>query len=121
MFVKMLGHAQCRAAFVQNAAVAGRLVNLQGQLPALQQLIVMDEAAPVIAQCALLSTNFSNAAKAANGLAARLASGAGQRFGDHHVHFRFHWRTQRGDAQQDNLLANITNGDAIIVSQPRTS
>ena len=28
MFVKVLGHAQCRAAFVQNAAVAGRLVKV---------------------------------------------------------------------------------------------
>ena len=37
MFVKVLGHAQRRAAFVQNAAAAGRLLTLQGRLPALLQ------------------------------------------------------------------------------------
>ena len=41
---KMLGHAQCRAAFVQNAtAVAGACSISRGNCPALQHLIVMDD------------------------------------------------------------------------------
>ncbi|MBI2532954.1 MAG: AMP-binding protein [Deltaproteobacteria bacterium] len=43
MLLKMLGHSRCRAAFVQGAAGAGRLLNLKGQLPALQWIFVMGE------------------------------------------------------------------------------
>src|SRR5262245_25683649 len=39
--LKVLGHAECRAAFVQNSAGVGRLLNLQRQLPALRHIIDM--------------------------------------------------------------------------------
>jgi long-chain acyl-CoA synthetase len=42
MLLKILGHARCRAAFVQNAAGVGRLINLKGQLSALDRVIVME-------------------------------------------------------------------------------
>ena len=71
MFVKVVGHAQCRAAFVQNAAVARRLVNLQRQLPALQQLIVMDDSGAGIVG-ALNFRQLLERGTDADGLAARL-------------------------------------------------
>jgi len=43
MLLKVLGHSQCRAAFVQNPTGVGRLINLRGQLPALSQIFVMQD------------------------------------------------------------------------------
>jgi long-chain acyl-CoA synthetase len=42
MVLKTLGHSRCRAAFVENQTAVGRLLNLKGQLPSLQHIIVMD-------------------------------------------------------------------------------
>src|SRR5215468_8324287 len=42
MLVKTLGHSRCRATFVGNEIMAGRLLNLKGQLSALQHIIVLD-------------------------------------------------------------------------------
>jgi long-chain acyl-CoA synthetase len=56
MFARVLGHAGCRAAFVQDETTAGRLLSLQGQLPALQQLIVMDDSARL---CPMRLTSIS--------------------------------------------------------------
>ena len=43
MLLKVLAHAKCRAAFVEDAVAVGRLLNLQGQLPALSHIFVMEE------------------------------------------------------------------------------
>ncbi|MBI4490700.1 MAG: AMP-binding protein [Deltaproteobacteria bacterium] len=40
--LKILGHSQARAVFVEDEVGAGRLLNLKGQLPSLSHLIVMD-------------------------------------------------------------------------------
>ena len=40
--LKVLHHSSCRAAFLQNQTAVGRLLNLKGQLAALDQLIVLD-------------------------------------------------------------------------------
>src|SRR6266446_4301184 len=42
MLVKTLGHSRCRAAFVGNEIIAGRLLSLKGQFSALQHIIVLD-------------------------------------------------------------------------------
>src|SRR5262245_2154319 len=42
MLLKVLSHAGCRVAFVQNQVGVGRLLNLKGQLPALTHIIHMD-------------------------------------------------------------------------------
>ena len=41
--VKTLGHSRCRAAFVGNEIIAGRLLSLKGQFSALQHIIVLDD------------------------------------------------------------------------------
>ena len=117
MFVKVLGHAQCRAAFVQNAAVAGRLVTLQGQLPALQQLIVMDDSGAGIAN----ELNFHQLLErgaGANGLAARLQAVQGNDLATIMYTSGSTGEPKGVMRSQDNLLANITNGAAITVSAP---
>ena len=42
MILKILAHSRCRAAFVENQTTVNRLLNLKGQLPSLQHIIVMD-------------------------------------------------------------------------------
>jgi long-chain acyl-CoA synthetase len=44
MILKILAHSRCRAAFVENQTAVDRLLNLKGQLPSLQHIIVMDGA-----------------------------------------------------------------------------
>ena len=41
LLLKVLAHAKCRAAFVEDAIGVGRLLNLQGQLPDLAHIFVM--------------------------------------------------------------------------------
>ncbi len=43
MMLKILGHSGCRAAFVENESAVGRLLNLKGQVPSLEHLIVLDD------------------------------------------------------------------------------
>src|SRR3954470_13797045 len=43
--LKVLGHAGARAAFVEDETAAGRLLNLQGQLPGIEHIIVFTAAA----------------------------------------------------------------------------
>ena len=117
MFVKVVGHAQCRAAFVQNAAVARRLVNLQRQLPALQQLIVMDDSGAGIVG-ALNFRQLLERGAGADGLAARL-----QAVQANDLATIMYTSGSTGEPKgvmrsQDNLLANITNGGPITVSAP---
>ena len=117
MFVKVLGHAQCRAAFVENAAVARRLVNLQRQLPALQQLIVMDDSGAGIVG-ALNFRHLLERGAGADGLAARL-----QAVQANDLATIMYTSGSTGEPKgvmrsQDNLLANITDGGPITVSAP---
>ncbi len=117
MFVKVLGHAQCRAAFVQNAAVAGRLVNLQGQLPALQQLIVMDDSGAGIVN-ALNFRQLLERGAGADGLAARLQAVQGNDLATIMYTSGSTGEPKGVMRSQDNLLANITNGGCDTVSAP---
>jgi long-chain acyl-CoA synthetase len=40
--LKMLGHSRCRAVFAEDEIAVGRLLNLKGQLPSLELIIVLD-------------------------------------------------------------------------------
>jgi long-chain acyl-CoA synthetase len=42
MLARILGHAACRAAFVQDMTAVGRLLNLKGQLPELSHILIME-------------------------------------------------------------------------------
>jgi len=119
MFLKVLGHSGCRAAFVQGAAGIGRLLNLKGQLPALSHIIAMDTA----------DANLPNTLSFAQ-LAERGQSADDQRLAAllEAVHPQdlatiMYTSGSTGEPKgvirtYDNLLANITNGGALVVSKP---
>jgi long-chain acyl-CoA synthetase len=117
MLLKVLGHSACRAAFVHNAAGVGRLLNLKGQLPALAHIITMEEGqvdVPGVLTFGKLLDRGRNVDKDRlpeilqavhpNSLASIMytSGSTGEPKGV--------MRTQ------ENLLANITNGGAIVVS-----
>ena len=119
MLRMILGHSSCRAAFVQNATAVGRLLNLKGQLPALDYLIVLDGSGAGL-PCALSFGEFlSRGARDDEG-----------RFGAilESVHpddlaTIMYTSGSTGEPKgvmrtHNNLLANITNGRPISSSDP---
>ncbi len=119
MFLKVLGHSECCAAFVQGAAGIGRLLNLKGQLPALAHIIAMETA----------DANLPNTLSFAQ-LVERGQSDDDQRLAAlleavHPTDLASIMYTSGSTGEPkgvmrtyDNLLANITNGGALVVSKP---
>ena len=119
LLLKILDHSSCRAAFVQNETAVGRLLNLKGQLPALEHLVVLDGSGSGL-PCALTFGEF-------------LSGGAhedGQRFGaileslhPDDLATIMYTSGSTGEPKgvmrtQNNLLANIANGGPIPLSKP---
>jgi len=119
MLLKVLAHAKCRAAFVEDAIGVGRLLNLQGQLPALSHIFVMEENRGDLPR----TIGFAELVeKGQRGSAEHLANILES------VHAQdlatiMYTSGSTGEPKgvmrtQDNLLSNITNGGEIIVSPP---
>jgi len=119
MLRMILSHSSCRAAFVQNEKTVGRLLDLKGQLPALDYLIVLDGSGAGV-PCALSFGEFlSRGARDDEG-----------RFGAilESVHpddlaTIMYTSGSTGEPKgvmrtHNNLLANITNGRPIPSSDP---
>jgi long-chain acyl-CoA synthetase len=119
MLLRILGQVGCRAAFVQNAAGLDRLLKLQGRLPSLSQIIVMEDT----------ESNLPNAISFA-----RLLE-QGSRFEQRRlfeilesIHPNdmatiMYTSGSTGEPKgvirtQDNLLSNISNGREIVLSRP---
>jgi len=119
MMLKILGHSGCRAAFVENETVVGRLLNLKGQLGSLEQLIVLDGSGGGL-PCTLTFGEFLS----------RGACDDGQRFEaileslhSDDLATIMYTSGSTGEPKgvmrtQNNLLANITNGGPVTLSKP---
>lgn len=119
LLLKVLRHANCRAAFVDDELGVGRLLNLQGQLPALTHILVMSQSRSELPR-ALGFDELVNQGRA--GDPARLGAILES------VHANdlatiMYTSGSTGEPKgvmrtQDNLLSNITNGGDIVVSRP---
>jgi long-chain acyl-CoA synthetase len=119
LLLKILGHAECRAVFIQNAAGAGRLLNLEGQLPALSHIIVMEELDGELPH----TLSFEQLLKRGENLDAERFPAMLQAVHPNDLATIMYTSGSTGEPKgvmrtQDNLLANITNGNVIVLSPP---
>jgi len=119
MTLKVLNHSRCCAAFVANETAAGKLLNLKGQLPALAHIIVMDGTAAHLPQAMTFAALLARGAGAEeHGLDAILES-----IHPDDLATVIYTSGSTGEPKgvmrtHGNLLSNITNGGAIVVSKP---
>jgi long-chain acyl-CoA synthetase len=119
MFLKVLGHSECRAAFVQGAAGIGRLLNLKGQLPALSHIVAMETA-----DANLPSTlSFAQLLERGRGVDDQRFAAILEAVHPKDLATIMYTSGSTGEPKgvmrtYDNLLANITNGGEIVVSAP---
>ena len=119
MLGRILSHAECRAAFVQDPTSVGRLLNLQGQLPMLSHIFVMQKSDSILPgtisfdqlvergrKCDIAHLREVIESVHPNSLATIMytSGSTGEPKGV--------MRTQ------ENLFANITNGGELVLSKP---
>ncbi|MBI3064800.1 MAG: AMP-binding protein [Deltaproteobacteria bacterium] len=119
MLLKMLGHSRCRAAFVQGAAGAGRLLNLKGQLPALQWIFVMGENDLVLPD----ALSFQQLIDRGRQIAAERLGEILQSVHPNDLATIMYTSGSTGAPKgvmrtHENLLSNITNGAELELSKP---
>lgn len=119
MIVKILGHSRCRAAFVENEAGAGRLLNLKGHLTSLSHIIVMDGVGGAVPH----TLGFTELLRRGEKSKARRLEEILQAIHPHDLATIMYTSGSTGEPKgvmrtHDNLLSNISNGGAIVLSKP---
>src|SRR5262249_8787478 len=117
--LKQLAHAGARAAFVTDETGAGRLLNLKGQLPALEHIIVFDSQG-VDLPSALSFDDVRASGRRAPG--AKLRQILESVHADHLATIMYP-SGSTGDPKgvmktQRNILSNITSGQPLTLSKP---
>jgi long-chain acyl-CoA synthetase len=117
--LKILGHSRCRVAFVQNETGVGRLLNLKSQLPALSHIVVMEGADSSLPGTLSFARLLERGARIEPGRLYEVLES---------VHANdlatiMYTSGSTGEPKgvmrtQDNLLSNITNGEAIVRAAP---
>ncbi len=119
MTLRMLHHSRCRAAFVQNETVVGKLLNLKGQLPALSHIIVSEGTASGVPHTVTSRDLISRGAQ----LNGQGIDGILQRICPGDLATIIYTSGSTGEPKgvmrtHGNLLSNITSGGAVPVSGP---
>ncbi len=119
MLAKILGHSECRAAFVQDVTGVGRLLNLKGQLPALSHIFVMEDGESIVAGTWSVKQLIDRGGSAD----ARRLQEILESVHPNDLATIMYTSGSTGEPKgvmrtQDNLLSNITNGGELVVSKP---
>jgi long-chain acyl-CoA synthetase len=119
MALKILGHSACCAAFVQDGAGVGRLLNLRGQLPSLSRIIVMERCAEAWPDTLDFVQLLERGRRCDIGRIDEILQSV------HPADLATIMYTSGSTGEpkgvmrtQENLLANITNGEAVVLSKP---
>jgi long-chain acyl-CoA synthetase len=119
LLARILGHAECRAAFVQDVAAVGRLLNLKGQLPLLSRIFVMEKSDWLPAQ----AISFEQLVEGGLRDDPRRLETMLETVHPQSVATIMYTSGSTGEPKgvmrtHDNLLANITNGGELVLSKP---
>ena len=118
MLGKILAHAECRAVFVQDFLIAGRLINLKASLPALAHIFVMQENAPSLPGTLPMARLVELGRKTESGKLGEVL----QAVHSDRLATIMYTSGSTGEPKgvmrtQDNLFSNITNGGEVVVSK----
>ena len=117
--LKMLSHSRCRAAFVQNEATLGKLLNLKGQLPALSHIITSEGIGSGVPHTVDLADVMARGARVDD----QRLNGVLESVHTDDVATVIYTSGSTGEPKgvirtHGNILSNITSGGPIVVSDP---
>jgi long-chain acyl-CoA synthetase len=119
MLGRILSHAECRAAFVQDPTSVGRLLNLKGQLPMLSHIFVMQECDSILPG----TISFNQLVERGRRRDVAQLNEIIESIHPSSLATIMYTSGSTGEPKgvmrtQDNLLANITNGGELVLSKP---
>ena len=119
MLGRILSHAGCRAAFVQDPASVGRLLNLKGQLPMLSHIFVMQESDSILPG----TISFNQLVERGRKCDVAYLREVIESVHPNSLATIMYTSGSTGEPKgvmrtQDNLFANITNGGDLVLSKP---